>query len=272
MRNKTKKILKGTLIGALCGATLIGVGATINHFKADDDGLVKAHLSYNIGGLDANGAYEETDASIYTKDAFQAQGLKVTMDFDSNINYELFFYDQYGDFISSTGALDKNFDGEIPMFATHARIEITPKEDEDGIKWYEKNGYAKQMEVKVNEEQKEVNYSKNLFEYHGFGAYSSGVWEEKDPNGNTGGYYFSKDVDLTETTDVIVVVPTGHENMLINFYEEGSQTKVNIEPTSSTIDGTNTIMKFDCSGFAILRLASQTSFATATPQIFIVVK
>lgn len=154
MRNKTKKTLKGIGLGVLGVATLIGAAATINHFKADEDGLVKVHLNYDIGGLDSNGEYEETEESIYTKKAFESQGLKVEVDFDSTINYEVFFYNQYGDFIKSTGVLEKNFDSDIPLNATHARIEITPQEDEDGVKWYEKSGYANQISVKVNKEQK----------------------------------------------------------------------------------------------------------------------
>ena len=187
MRNKTKKTLKGIGLGVLGVATLIGAAATINHFKADEDGLVKVHLSYDIGGLDSNGEYEETDASIYTKNAFEADGLKVEVDFDSTINYEVFFYNQYGDFIKSTGALEKNFDADIPLNATHARIEITPQEDEDGIKWYEKSGYASQLTIKVNEKQKDMNLTENLFVYHGNTLFDHENASLRDGEGATSG-------------------------------------------------------------------------------------
>lgn len=229
MRNKTKKILKGTLIGALCGATLIGVGATINHLKADDDGLVKVHLNYDIGGLDANGEYEETDASIYTKDAFEAKGLEVTMDFDSNVNYEVFFYDQYGDFISSTGTLDKNYNDEVPLFATHARIEITPESDEDGIKWYEKNGYANQIEIKVDEKQEMAKESGNLFvnykDGYGFSVDGAGQYNEKEGKSST---------DVIDISRFSKVVVSG-ENMpfaVAVYNQDGSYDMVVFDETS----------------------------------------
>lgn len=220
MRNKTKKTLKGIGLGVLGVATLIGAAATINHFKADEDGLVKVHLNYDIGGLDSNGEYEETEESIYTKNAFESQGLKVTMDFDSNIDYELFFYDQYGEFISSTGKLDKNFDGEIPVIASHARIEITPKEDEDGIKWYEKSGYAKQIEVKVAEKQ-EYNLTENLFKIdanmHGkmwYGLSSNATLTPIEASSDT---YSSAFVDCTEYSKLIVGIVQNGNGDEFNF-------------------------------------------------------
>lgn len=200
MRNKTKKTLKGIGLGALAVATLIGGVAAINHFtnRADEDGLVKVHLNYDIGGLDSNGEYEETEESIYTKNAFESQGLKVEVDFDSTIDYELFFYDQYGDFISSTGKLEKNFDGELPFNATHTRIEITPQEDEDGIKWYEKNGYASQLTIKVDENQK-LEY---LHQMDGQivvdSMFHNKLYNETGIVDNTLGY----DVDTSTTIDV----------------------------------------------------------------------
>ena len=222
MRNKTKKTLKGILGGALCVASIIGTGAVINNMvnRADEDGLVKVHLNYDIGGLDANGEFEETDASIYTKNAFEAQGLKVEVDFDSTVDYELFFYDKYGDFISSTGALEKNFDDEIPLVASHARIEITPKADEDGIKWYEKSGYASQLTIKVNEKQ-EYNLTENLFKidpkldgskWYGLSSNSTLTAVE-----SSDGTYSSAFVDCTEYSKLIVGIVRNGNGEQYNF-------------------------------------------------------
>lgn len=248
MRNKTKKTLKGIGLGVLGVATLIGAAATINHFKADEDGLVKVHLNYDIGGLDSNGEYEETDESIYTKKAFESQGLKVEVDFDSNIDYEIFFYDQYGEFISSTGKLEKNFDGETPLVASHARIEITPKEDEDGIKWYEKSGYANQLTIKVAEEQ-EYNLTANLFEIDPeidgkkwYGLSSNTSFTLVDAEYET---YSSAFIDCTEYSKLLVGIvdngsPESHYELLYfgtdDSDEKLSYTKVNCSASSNIND------------------------------------
>ena len=108
---------------------------------------------YAIGGLTEDGKYLETEESIYTKDAFECQGLDIEMDFKNNVSYRVFFYDEDTNFISATEKLTENYDeSTTPLISKYARIVITPNDD-DKISWYEKNGYANQLTIEVNKEQ-----------------------------------------------------------------------------------------------------------------------
>ena len=79
-------------------------------------------------------------------------GLKVELQDDAKVTYELFFYDEENAFISSTGALSTDFLGlTVPINAETAKIVITPTEDEDGfISLTEVIGYASQVTVTMN--------------------------------------------------------------------------------------------------------------------------
>ena len=47
---------------------------------------------FSIGGLDVNGEYIDTESSIFTEDIFECDGLECTLDFDSAISYQIYFY------------------------------------------------------------------------------------------------------------------------------------------------------------------------------------
>ena len=106
---------------------------------------------YIIGGLDDEGATAEGDTSIATRNAFTTDGLKVELADEATVTYELFFYDKDGAFLSSTGELSADFDGEIPEGAESAKCVITPTTDEDGkVDLIEVLGYAGQVTITVN--------------------------------------------------------------------------------------------------------------------------
>lgn len=159
MKSKKRKDLITKIISVvLVVATLIGVVAVIGHFaknNAEDDGLIKVSPSYKIGELNSEGKYVETQKSIYTKESFECQGLVVESEFDSTVTYNIYFYDSNGNYISSTGKQEGNYNKAIPSAASHCRIVITPNED-DKISWYEINGYAKQLTVKVSKDQSPI--------------------------------------------------------------------------------------------------------------------
>lgn len=153
---KTKSVLGIVLSGLLLFGAIFGI---IAMSKNSEETTKEINPSYSVGGLTAEGAFQETKSSIYTKDAFDCQGLDVDLAFNKNITYQVYFYNVDSDFVSKTAVFDNNFNGEIPLFAKSCRIVITPKNDED-IKWYEINNYAKQLTIKVDKEQKEIA---NLF-------------------------------------------------------------------------------------------------------------
>lgn len=143
-----KKILILGLTVVLGLGAIIGGTALITSIEEKTTKTVKP--SYSVGGLTENGAYFETKESIYS-DAFECIGLKITPDFDSNVSYQVFFYNMNEQFLESTAEMTSFYEG-VPLLAKYARIEITPKEDER-VSWYEVNKYAKQLTVEVAKKQ-----------------------------------------------------------------------------------------------------------------------
>ena len=172
--NRLKNILfrRGwwkTLIAViLCLGVLVGAGFGIaSIFKPDDvdsflDNKTLSSTIYRVGGLDSNGNYMNTDKSIYTKDAFECQGLNCTLNFDNEVTYQIYFYDQNNEFIHTTGKLTGAFLQEnVPLFAKYARIVITPNND-NKVSVFEVSKYAKQLKATVYREQGFKNYSDNF--------------------------------------------------------------------------------------------------------------
>ena len=148
---KLKKNWKNILAVGL--TVVLGIGAIfgITRLVENDDGLKKISPAYTVGGLGADGKYVDTEESIYTKNAFECQGLKITPDFDNCVSYQVFFYDQNEQYLESTASMTEFYEG-TPLLAKYARIEITPNEDEK-VSWYEVNKYAKQLTVEVAKKQ-----------------------------------------------------------------------------------------------------------------------
>ena len=108
--------------------------------------------AYMIGALDAEGKATDSDATIVTRKAFSTDGLKVELADEAEVTYELFYYDDEDEFISSTGALGTDFYGlGVPLTAKAFQIVITPTEDEDGkVSLTEVIGYADQVTVTID--------------------------------------------------------------------------------------------------------------------------
>ena len=84
------------------------------------------------------------------KDFHEVDGLTCELDEKSNITYEINFYTEDEEFISSTGSLEADFDGtSIPENAKYFKVEITPTNDAE-VSFFEINNYASQLTVKVN--------------------------------------------------------------------------------------------------------------------------
>ena len=154
---KAMKTWKKVLVIGLAVITLIGAIAGISALFREDDKTTKTiNPAFSVGGLTENGAYLDTQESIYTKNAFECQGLDIELAFDNNISYKVYFYNQSNDFLSATEKQTKNYDEILtPYEAKTARIVITPNED-NKISWYEINGYANQLKISVNKEQKDI--------------------------------------------------------------------------------------------------------------------
>ena len=149
-----KKILSIGLGILLTVGAVVGISALT---RKSEETRKEINPKYAIGGLTEQGKYLETEESIYTKDAFECQGLDIELDFRSNVSYRVFFYNEDSEFVSSTSKLIANYDEETtPVVAKFARIVITPNDDTE-IKWYEKAGYANQLTISVSKEQGDLN-------------------------------------------------------------------------------------------------------------------
>ncbi|MBE6536890.1 MAG: hypothetical protein E7673_02945 [Ruminococcaceae bacterium] len=155
LKRKTKRILAIVLIvGVLVGA-VAGIVALTGRDKADK-GFDLVNVDFDRGGLNAKGNHVDTKASIYTKEAFECgESIRVKIDFDSDVIYEIYFYDESDDFVQSTGEFSKTETVDAPDGATHARLVVTPDwdtdvdDDDQVIRFWQKNKYAKQITVMI---------------------------------------------------------------------------------------------------------------------------
>ena len=150
-KHKTADAVKWVVVFLL----VIGlIGAVITLFVMVDRQTTVTEIgaeAYIIGTLDDEGAAEEGNASIVTRNAFTVDGLAVAIEDDATVAYALYFYDADGEFVSKTDSLSADFDGNIPDNAESAKIVITPTADEDGkVTLTEVFGYAGQVTVTVN--------------------------------------------------------------------------------------------------------------------------
>lgn len=192
------------------------VGGCVYAFVGTDnkDNMKKISPTFSLGGLDANGKYVETKESIYTKDAFECKGLTVTPEFESQVTYQIFFYDSTGEFISKTEKLEKVYKDEVAIEVTHARIVITPNEDEDGnavtMNVFNKSKYAKQLTLKVDKVQKTfteiIKSLDNQAVLVGTAIYNTESHEISAASNSP--FYFFAPIDVSHNNTAIVYLKT----------------------------------------------------------------
>ena len=160
IKYKTRKTL--TQIGSILLVCLIAFGAIMGAVaiskKLNEDTKI-IHPQFEVGGLNAVGEYEDTDKTIYTKESFECLGLEVKLDFDSNVKYQAYFYDDLDKFVSCSAVYDESMALTVPANVTHARLVVEPiwdddVESEDRVcHWYNVYKYANQLEISVLKDQ-----------------------------------------------------------------------------------------------------------------------
>ena len=149
--SKIKKVLKrvglvAVGVGAI-GAVGFGIKSSVDYFKNDTKTL---HLDYEVGNLGNDGKYVSDKCALYTKEAFACKGNKFKLSFNSEINYQAFYYDDLDNFVGKTEVLTTSEAPAVPYNADKARLVITPTNDEDGkISFTEKYKYSSQIDVSV---------------------------------------------------------------------------------------------------------------------------
>ena len=159
------KVLKYGAI-AVAALVLCGVGyQAVRHFKKDETTDVKTLVAQDYARYalnDTTGLADEEDLSaISTESFYKLEGLKITIEKDALIKYQVNYYDKDYAFLG-VETLEKNFSEEDAsaaeeIGAVYVKIEIIPLEDEDGvISALEKSGYVKQLTVEVSTAKEET--------------------------------------------------------------------------------------------------------------------
>ncbi len=153
MRIKTKGIIKKIAL-ALAGVvalSAVGFGVAKLVELARND-LKTITPTFSVGNLGADGKYVSDESTLYTKEAFHCDGLQIKLDFDNEIEYQIFFYDDLDNFVESTEVLSAAYSETV--HDGYARIVIMPTNDEDEkISLTERITYPDQMTIKVAKEQ-----------------------------------------------------------------------------------------------------------------------
>ena len=157
-KNMLTKALSIVLVCLTAFGAIMGVSALSNSLSEDTKII---NPKFEIGGLDnTTGKYVETEGSIYTKESFECQGLTIKLDFDSQVKYQVFYYDELDEYIGEcTAEYDESVELEVPENAKFARIKVTPvwgadvKEKDRVVKWYNVHKYSTQLEISVLKDQ-----------------------------------------------------------------------------------------------------------------------
>lgn len=159
-KGSIKSILLAVLVGILIIASISGIVAL---FSRETRSV--SSLSFAVGALDDDGLYTSDKTSIYTKDWIACQGLCIEPDFEAKGSFQVFYYDERKQFLSSTELIDAQGGvykkGSDHVLAKYCRIVIKPEPiDENGeyladfeIHWYETAKYAGQYTITVNRDQ-----------------------------------------------------------------------------------------------------------------------
>ena len=161
-KRKFKSIISTFLCLALLGGAVFGVTKLL---KNDSDTVEIKNSAFAVGGLDEEGKYVENKQTLYTKEEFECQGLKVNLAFDFTGSYQIFFYDYFGNFLSSSDVLSSDFDDDLPINTRYARIMIIPEIPEDvetedfKINFVDKHSILSDVTIIVDKVQKFPSYA-----------------------------------------------------------------------------------------------------------------
>ena len=242
---KSKKMWKDILVITLSCIAIVGVffGIFAVSEKLDEQTTRTIHPSYGIGGLTEDGKYLETENSIYTRNAFECQGLTITPNFDCTVSFRVYFYDGNNNFIRATEEMRENFDdSSVPYFAEFARIVITPDDDEK-IGLLEISSYANQLSMKVNKTQKEIAPL-----YYGENKFVNNPKSTASLSGGVDGYKISAGeanisdlIYVSDCTNICVRINKNHlSDVQLYWHKQDTlhtATTLNIFPFEKTYDG-----------------------------------
>ena len=153
-----KRNWKSILCGVLVVVTLIGACAGLAAIFNNDTKTIGSS-AFERGALDINGEYVETKQSLYTKEAFRCTGLRIEPDFEAQLTYDVFYFDENDNLINTKYDLKGVYDEDFP-FAYKARVVIHPNipegvdKNDFEIGLFEIYSYASKLTITVDKDQK----------------------------------------------------------------------------------------------------------------------
>ena len=154
LRKLRKSDVKKILVAVLGFGLIVGViGLIANAIKSDD--FTEVMTTYQVGGIGDDGKFVETKESIYSKkiNLDNVDEIKIELDFNNDITYQLFFYDENDELLESTSASSNGFYEEVDTLgAVSMRVLITPKwerGDDKELNSISLLKYSKQLSILV---------------------------------------------------------------------------------------------------------------------------
>ena len=155
MSRSKRKINLKELLSAILALLLVlsVVGGCVAISNIDTKTI--SSMKFKKGDLNAQGEFTKSDTAIYTKELFECQGLTISLDFENNIEYRVYYYREDKSFLACTELLKEDYAKEDSFKnAKYARIVIYPiLEAKETIGIFDVTSYSSQMTIKVDKKQ-----------------------------------------------------------------------------------------------------------------------
>ena len=129
-KNKKQRKVRKTIRLVLLGLLTLGIAGVI--YSAVTNRVEnEIYPKFQIGALDSEtGDYVKDEQKLYTPDLIEYNNLEITLEFNNNVNYQVFFYDEDSEFVNASEVQTKKFKDESEE-TKYARIVITPIIEDD---------------------------------------------------------------------------------------------------------------------------------------------
>lgn len=113
-------------------------------------------LSWELGTVSDVGKLKDSDESIRMKDMYAVKDMEITLDDKADITYDIVFYDEDKDYLSTLGGKNVDFDYEDAASVSGAKYfrvviypEVEDEDDEIKLNIFNMYKYVKQIKVAV---------------------------------------------------------------------------------------------------------------------------
>lgn len=144
---------KFTLVFVLISVLLVGLFATIVTLDREVSTQTITASAFDVGGLNAQGKYEEDETSLYMKEFVKVDGLKIELSEDMSVDVTLYLYDEDKKLLSTGGTVSVSSDYTYTTVgnAVYFRLELT-KSSGNEVELFEKVSLVNQVKITVDRE------------------------------------------------------------------------------------------------------------------------